>query len=128
MHLNLFMKLKITGFSKFEITEKEYNKFLKKSKEEIYICLKKTKDEEIYLEIVGDDLEKIKETVVYIFFKIKKNRFFKTTILSFSKKINKKEIKNIKNEIITEIETKMDNINYSYAPEDLLEITKAKYL
>jgi len=120
---------KISGFSRFEKNDKKYNKFLEKTKkEDIYITLKDTKKIQIFLEIQEKDVKKIKNTVAYIFYVNNKELNFKITEVTFVKETTKQEILKEKKEINNEILLKIDRIEYSLAPEDILELTKAKFI
>jgi hypothetical protein len=118
----------LEGFTRFESSKEEYDKFILNTKKDYYLTLNKTKDIEIYLEIQEENLKKIKNTVAYIFYKIKKNINFKITKLTFYEEKTKEDILNIKDVIIKDILNKIDDINYSIATEDLLDRTKFKYV
>lgn len=121
-------KYKLGGFTRFEISEKEYKKFLLKTKEKYYIILKNTDKMKIILEIQDEDIKKIKKTTCYIFYTITKTLNFKIIEITFNKVCTKKDILEIKKEIVKDITNKIDDLNYSISPEDLLERRKVKYI
>lgn len=118
----------ILGFIRYNISEKEYNKFILKTKEKYYIKLKETKKIKIFLEIQDQNINKFENTICYIFYNIGKNINFKTTEIIFSTKVTKKEILDIKKEITADIINKIDDINNSISPEDYLDKIKFKYI
>ncbi len=119
---------KLGGFTRFEISEKEYKKFLLKTKEKYYITLKNTEKMKIILEIQDEDIKKIKKTTCYVFYTLTKTINFKIIEITFNKVCTKKDILEIKKEIIKDITNKIDDLNYSISPEDLLERRKVKYI
>lgn len=118
---------KLHGFSKFLISNKEYNKFIKKTNEIYYILLKDTEKQKIFIEIQDKDLKKIKNTIVYIFFKINNKKYFKTSELEFNKYQTINKIKKNKN-ILEYILKKNDDPKYNVDLQDLLDFTKSKFI
>jgi hypothetical protein len=119
---------KLGGFTRFEISEKEYKKFLLKTKEKYYITIKNTEKMKIILEIQDEDIKNIKKTTCYVFYTINKTLNFKIIEITFNKVQTKKDILEIKKEIVKDITNKIDDLNYSISPEDLLERRKVKYI
>lgn len=118
----------IKGFTRYEISDKEFEKFIKETKKDYYVVLKNTKDMKIFLEIQDKDLKKIKNTICYVFYNIQKTINFKTTDVIFKKETTKQEIIKIKQEIVKEILNKIDDIYQSLSPEDYLDKLKFKYI
>jgi hypothetical protein len=103
----------LSGFSKFNISKTEYNKFITKTKNNIYICLKKTKSKQVFLELV--DLKEIKECLVYVFFVFEDNIYFKMANLKFNRKLTKSYL--LKDKLIlNQILLKLDDIDYDMNP------------
>ena len=104
----------LSGFSKFKISKKEYEKFLKKTKNESYICLQKTKSKEVFLEL--NDSKKIDNCLVYVFFVFVDEIYFKMAALDFKSSKSKEEVLALKKELLREILLKVDDIDYDMNP------------
>jgi hypothetical protein len=118
----------INGFSKFEISKKDYDDFIKKTKKDIYIKLKETQKIEMFLEIEDKDINKVKNTLIYVFYILNNDIYFKMTKLTFLKNIKKEDIIKNKQKIISEIELKIDDAKYNVDSDELLDFTKSKYI
>lgn len=118
----------LSGFSKFEITKKKYEKFIKETKKEYYITLKKTKTIEIYLEIEDNDIKKIRNVLVYYFYRIKNKIEFKMARIEYFKVKRKEDILKNKKNILENILKKVNHVEYNIDSDSLLDFTKSKYL
>jgi hypothetical protein len=118
----------INGFSKFEISKKDYDDFIKKTKKDIYIKFKETQKIEMFLEIEDKDINKVKNTLIYVFYILNNDIYFKMTKLTFLKNIKKEDIIKNKQKIISEIELKIDDAKYNVDSDELLDFTKSKYI
>ena len=107
-------KFELSGFSKFKISKQEYEKFLKKTKNESYICLQKTKSKEVFLEL--NDSKKIDNCLVYVFFVFVDEIYFKMAALDFKRSKSKEEVLTLKKELLREILLKVDDIDYDMNP------------
>jgi len=121
------IEYKIRGFSKFETSKGEHDNFIKKIKGERYITLKNTAKRQIVLEIEDKDSKKIKNTIVFVFYILNKEIYFKMSKLDFKKETTKKEIINEKNKIVDDIEKKVEDLKYNISSDELLDFTKSKY-
>ena len=103
----------LSGFSKFNISKTEYDKFIKKAESNLYVILKKTKSKQVFLEL--KNLKEIKECLVYVFFVFEGDIFFKMATLKFNRKVTKSDL--LKNKLILEqILLKSDDIDYDMNP------------
>lgn len=118
----------ITGFSKFEISLKEYKDFLKKADSDFFIKIIDSKELLFFLEIENSDFKKIESCLVYIFYILKKKITFKITRLIFSEKISKSFILKNKSKIKNYVFLKVDDPKYDLDVDSLLDFTKSKFL
>lgn len=99
----------IGGFSKFKMSQKEYLNFIKNTKINSFLFLKNTKKNQIFLE---SETDSFKECIIYVFYILKEEIYFKMSKLEFKKEISKNEILKYKNELSEQILLKSDDVRY----------------
>jgi hypothetical protein len=105
----------LSGFTKVLISDKEKETFFEKTKTKQYLCLKKSKKQSVFLEFT-DDNKLISNCLIYVFFKIDDEDYFKVSEINFKKALEKSELIKSKQKLLITLLLKSEDQNYEMNP------------